>query len=283
MAPILVCTDGSLYAPSIYAHTRWVASRLGAPVRLLHIIEHSEFLGGSTLSGNVGFDASAELLEELTGLSESHARIARIRGKAILEDGKCRLNLPDVSATQRHGSLVETLDELEESGQPGLMIVIGKRGEHVDFATGHLGSNLERVIRSATIPVLVAAREFHPIARFLIAFDGGPSSRKAVAHAATQPLLAGLECHLVAVGKPNTKLARDLHHAGKSLQAAGVDVRAELLPGEPDEAIAAEVARRRINLLVMGAYGHSRIRRLILGSTTTSLLRTCQVPVLVFR
>jgi len=283
MAPILVCTDGSLYAPSIYAHTRWLASRCGAPVRLLHIIEHAEYIGGSDLSGNIGFDASAELLEELTGLSESHARIARIRGKAILEDGKCRLNLPNVSAIQRHGSLVETIEELEESGEPGLMIIIGKRGEHVDFATGHLGSNLERVIRSATVPVLVAAREFHPIERFLIAFDGGPSSIKAVEHAATQPLLAGLECHLIAAGKPNTELARTLQQACETLQAAGVNVSSDLLPGEPDEVIAAEVAHRHINLLVMGAYGHSRIRQLILGSTTTSLLRTCHVPVLIFR
>jgi nucleotide-binding universal stress UspA family protein len=34
---------------------------------------------------------------------------------------------------------------------------------------------------------------------------------------------------------------------------------------------------------VMGAYGHSRIRQLIVGSTTTTLLRTSPVPVLVLR
>jgi nucleotide-binding universal stress UspA family protein len=33
----------------------------------------------------------------------------------------------------------------------------------------------------------------------------------------------------------------------------------------------------------MGAYGHSPIRRLILGSTTTGLIRTCHVPVLPCR
>ncbi|MBU2284983.1 MAG: universal stress protein, partial [Gammaproteobacteria bacterium] len=37
------------------------------------------------------------------------------------------------------------------------------------------------------------------------------------------------------------------------------------------------------DLLVMGAYGHSRIRQLIVGSTTTALLRTSPVPVLVLR
>lgn len=33
----------------------------------------------------------------------------------------------------------------------------------------------------------------------------------------------------------------------------------------------------------MGAYGHSRIRHLIVGSTTTALLRLSAVPVLILR
>jgi len=43
------------------------------------------------------------------------------------------------------------------------------------------------------------------------------------------------------------------------------------------------VAGNAINLLVMGAYGHSRIRYLIIGSTTTEMIRTCKIPVLLFR
>lgn len=38
-----------------------------------------------------------------------------------------------------------------------------------------------------------------------------------------------------------------------------------------------------VDLLVMEYYGHSRIRQLIIGSTTTTLLRTSPVPVLVLR
>ena len=36
-------------------------------------------------------------------------------------------------------------------------------------------------------------------------------------------------------------------------------------------------------LLVMGAYGHSRLRHLVVGSTTTTLLRWSEVPVLILR
>jgi nucleotide-binding universal stress UspA family protein len=38
-----------------------------------------------------------------------------------------------------------------------------------------------------------------------------------------------------------------------------------------------------IGLLVMGAYGHSRIRNLIIGSTTTEMIRLCKIPVVLFR
>jgi nucleotide-binding universal stress UspA family protein len=43
------------------------------------------------------------------------------------------------------------------------------------------------------------------------------------------------------------------------------------------------VEREGIDLLVMGAYGHSRIRNLIIGSTTTEMVRSCKIPVILYR
>ena len=58
---------------------------------------------------------------------------------------------------------------------------------------------------------------------------------------------------------------------------------AEIRQGPPDAVIAKSVEADGVDLLVMGAYGHSRIRSLIIGSTTTSMIRQCLVPVLLFR
>jgi nucleotide-binding universal stress UspA family protein len=33
----------------------------------------------------------------------------------------------------------------------------------------------------------------------------------------------------------------------------------------------------------MGAYGHSRIRALSIGSTTTQMIRSCKVPIVLIR
>ena len=40
---------------------------------------------------------------------------------------------------------------------------------------------------------------------------------------------------------------------------------------------------RDCDLLVMGAYGHSRLRELVLGGVTREMLSGCAIPVLLFR
>ncbi len=284
MSHILTCTDGSLYAPSIYQLSAWAAARMGTGVKVLHVLDpHRELAHGGDLTGAIGFDASAELTEELVKLEETQARIARLKGNAILADAAKQLadaGVASVETLQRHGSLVETLAELEHAAE---LVVIGKRGEHADFAKGHLGGELERVIRTSVRPVLVAARANRPVERFLIAYDGGPSSTKAVEFALNNPLLQGLHCHLLRAGKIDNDAAWFLEETAEKLRQGGFQVLAAAQAGPPDEIIANVVKTCEIDLLVMGAYGHSPIRDFILGSTTTSMVRTCQIPVLMFR
>lgn len=50
-----------------------------------------------------------------------------------------------------------------------------------------------------------------------------------------------------------------------------------------ENALKAEPRQGQGDLLVMGAYGQSRISELFVGSTTTAMVRTGKVPVLLFR
>lgn len=50
-----------------------------------------------------------------------------------------------------------------------------------------------------------------------------------------------------------------------------------------ETAMARHLESQNIDLLVIGAYGHSRIRTMIFDSTTTQLLRTCETPMLLLR
>lgn len=284
MSHILTCTDGSLYAPSIYELSAWAAARMSCGVKVLHVLDpHHERAHGGDLTGAIGFDASTELTEELVKLEETQARVARLKGDAMLQDAAKQFaaaGITDVETFQRHGTLVETLEELEPAAE---LVVIGKRGEHADFAKGHLGGELQRVIRTSVRPVLVAARAFKPIERFLIAYDGGSSATKAVEFALSNPLLRGMNCHLLRAGKIDDDARWFLEETAEKLRGGGFQVISAAEPGPPEEIIANVVKACDIDLLVMGAYGHSPIRNLILGSTTTSMVRTCQIPVLMFR
>lgn len=281
---IVAFIDGSVYARSVCDHAAWAATRLAGPVEVVHVLGRRDVASAPVdLSGNLDADTQETLLTELAALDAQKAKLALKRGRLILDEAKQRLQaagVADVTTKLRHGDLIDTLVELEHDAR---FLCLGKRGEGADFARLHLGSNLERAARASSRPILVAARAFKPIERFLIAFDGGASSLKAVDHVADSPVLRGLSCHLLMVGASNGDAERCLVAATARLEAGGLSVRADILPGEPDKVIARTVEQERIDLLVMGAYGHSRIRSLVIGSTTTAMIRSCLVPIFMFR
>lgn len=60
-------------------------------------------------------------------------------------------------------------------------------------------------------------------------------------------------------------------------------VETTLQKGRPEAAISAIVEGTPNAMLVMGAYGHTPIRTLIVGSTTTTMILTLRIPVLLVR
>ena len=205
------------------------------------------------------------------------------KGRAILEDARLRLEnagIADVSERLLHGDLLDSLPDLEQDAR---VILMGKRGEAADFAKGHLGSNLERVVRASEIPVLVAARAFKPIGKVLLAFDGGPSSMKALDHIASSPVFAGLEVHVASAHADESQAQQRLAIAEAALQKAGFAPQLHIVNWPVDQALAGLIEANGFDLLVMGAYGHSRIRNLVIGSTTEQMVRGCKVPIILMR
>lgn len=284
MTNLIALIDGSIYSESVCDHAAWAALRLEASVRVVHAVGRRETPSEpANLSGSIGLGARTALLEELAELDAQKAKLSHKRGRVLLEEAQARLceqGVAETSTTLRNGDVVETAHELEQEAD---LFVIGKRGEAADFARLHLGSNLERVVRAIGKPILVASRSFRPIRRFLVAFDGGTSAMKAVDHIARSWLFAGLECRLLMAGADTPEARRKLGDAAALLRAAGFDVQTDIEPGSASAAIARRVEADGIDLLVMGAYGHSRIRSMIIGSTTTEMIRSCLIPVMLFR
>src|SRR6056297_1082174 len=197
---IIALVDGSIYSESVCEHAAWISTRTGAPVELIHVLGRREAPEKRDLSGSIRLGARSALLEELAELDAQRAKLVSHRGRAVLEDARAivdRDGVTDITTRLRHGDIVEAITEVESDAR---VIVIGKRGEAADFAKGHLGSNLERIVRTATRPIFVASRAFKPIEKVLVAYDGGSSAMKAVDHIARSPLFRELKIEVITVG-----------------------------------------------------------------------------------
>lgn len=255
---LLACTDGSLYAPSVYAHSAWAAACLGIGIKVLQVHEPGH------------------------GLAEDQALLNRLKSKAILGDAVQQLaaaGVAQVETVQRQGTLASAIAELERAAE---LVVVGKCGEHCAFHEGHLGGELLRIILSSMRPVLIASRAFRPIQRFLVAHDSGPSMVKAIHYLTHSPLLAGMECHILRTGEVDDNALYQMEQAARLLRGTGYSVTTHAISGAVEEVTATLVKEQRIDLLVRGTYGQSSIRQFLLGSDSATL-RTCQIPALIFR
>lgn len=281
MTNIFACIDGSPAMTAVCDAAAWASTNTGLPVTLLHVLEKNEFEGQADLSGNIGLGSREQLLKELADLDHQRSRLAHEQGRMLLKSGEdylAGLGMTAVETLQRHGQLVETTQELSSGMR---MLIMGKQG--TTHAHDLIGSNIESVIRTLANPIMVVQPGFQAPSRFLFAYDASPTAKKVLELIASSPLLKGLACDLVMVGEPSDEHERQLGQAKQVLKSAGIRVEAMLLQGEVVPMVCQHAADMGSNLIVMGAYGHSRIRQFIVGSTTTGLLKTTESSVLLLR
>ncbi|PNG14376.1 universal stress protein [Stutzerimonas stutzeri] len=283
MNQIMACIDGSAQAAAVCDCAAWASLQLDAPLTLLHVLDQQQYPAAGNLSGIIGLGSREYLLEELAALDEKRSKLALEEGRMMLDSARQRvitagIAQPDVR--QRHGDLVETLRDLEADIR---LLVIGKQGEDSGNDLQLIGSQLESVIRTLHRPILVTPASFSVPTSVMLAFDGSDTSRKGVEMLASSPLFKGIPIHLVMVGDDNGEHRALLDSARDTLVSAGFDVHTALCSGEVEPALHAYQAEHQIGLLVMGAYGHSRIRQFLVGSTTTRMIRSTTTPLLLLR
>ena len=278
MKKIVACVDGAGYTESVCDYAAWAAIRLGLPLEFLHVLIRQAD-ARLDASGSIGLCAQESLLAELASLDEQRSALAREHGRRILEAVRERalsLGATEVDLRQHHGELMDSLLELEEDTR---LYVLGKHNYQAKPKRFLLDHNLESAVRTVRRPVLVTSEQFKAPQSFMIAFDASATARKMVEMVADSPILQGLRCSVVMVGGE----AEPLQWAQQRLAQVGFEVSVQRLEGEAAETLIEFSERAGLDMLVMGAYGHSRIRQWVVGSTTTAILRQIRIPVFILR
>jgi nucleotide-binding universal stress UspA family protein len=279
----MACIDGSSHAVAVCDMATWASLRLDAPLSFIHVLDREHQQPKGNLSGSIGLGSQEHLLEELAELDEKRGKLAKEQGRIMLEAARARAIEGGVSkpeTVQRHGELVDTLVEFEPHTR---LLVLGRHGEDSASAYAHLGSHVEQVIRALHRPILVTLGEFRVPQKIMLAFDGSSTTRKGVEMLAGSPLFNDLELHLVLVGADTDDHREQLNWASTTLEQSGIKAQTAIVPGEVDKVLPEYQQSHGIDLMVMGAYGHSRIRQLLVGSTTTAMIRDARVPLLILR
>lgn len=169
-------------------------------------------------------------------------------------------------------SEAEPIDALADAARLADLVIVSRSSD--------LGGELALAARAPVLVLPDAGTLALPLARACIAWDGGDEAAMALRYAV--PLLAGCGSVtvLTVVEKPGGAPADE---ALGYLARHGIAAEARELTrqGNPEDTLAAAVRADGAQLLVMGAYGRSRMSEFLFGGVTRHFLTSADAPALL--
>ncbi|PLX40110.1 MAG: universal stress protein [Hyphomicrobiales bacterium] len=229
--------------------------------------------------------------------AELPVEVRDIQRKAAIDRAKAQTEMFEqlagkegVSSESRIVNCYESTagDTLSFHARHADLVVMGQADPDSHFAT-LTSSMAEEVLFSSGRPIYLVpyiGMKNSITGKAIIAWDGGRESTRAVHDAL--PILAGMDEVVVLVvdagrharahgAEPGADLATHIARHGINVrvdrvQSAGIDIA---------EVILNAIAENGANLLIMGGYGHSRLREMTLGGVTHTILKEMTAPVLM--
>jgi nucleotide-binding universal stress UspA family protein len=279
--PIVAGADGTDSGLDAVALGARLADAVGVPLTVVCVSPEQAELAGAEAADDVGRHAAAIL--------ESAREVV----------GDLPAELRTVAATSPARGLAELA---EEEGAEAVVVGSTRRGAIGRVMTG---STAERLLHGTGCPVAVAPRGYRrhhpePLRAIVVAFTDHPDGHEAVRVAAELAGRAGLPMTVYSVVglhvnwlRPASVLpdasvvpeeVREAARDALNQVVAGLptDVRAngELLFGEVVDELSM-AAERSVDLLVCGSRGYGPVRRVLLGTVSSALVRQASVPTLV--
>ncbi|HLW27229.1 MAG TPA: universal stress protein [Kiloniellales bacterium] len=283
IASILALVDGDEGSAAVIEAAFSFAAQHAAYLEVLHV-QPDPRDGIPLIADGMTGAMVTQVMSEIRERGEAQAQEAR----RLFEEGCRKVDLPANDA-EGHAPgrgraawrLVQGRAEVELAERGllfDLLIVAQPRPEKQGLST----SGLEAGLFDVGGPLLVVPREFSgPVGHnVLVAWNGRREAARAIT--AALPMLQRAK-QVTVVSIEETARAADPGQAAHRLALHHIQAEAHRIAGDlpAGEALLKEARERQADLIVMGAYGHSRLRQFVVGGVTRRLLAETPVPLLM--
>ncbi len=271
---ILLSVDGSTYTGAQVKHCIHLAKAFESMVHVISIIDIRIFEWPTmSADGFVPVIPSTVYQNESKKMLDAKAEAVLSKCGRLLKAEKIEFSANKISGPPA--------DIICDQAHLVDMLIIGARGEYAKWESKLLGATLEVVVRQFNKPILITPEKYKEISRLLIAYDGSSKANKALQMAGFFAAKLGIPIVLLTVHDSERMQNKNLLEAQTYLEPYEVELEAVGTSGAPEKEILKTAKNQKCDLIIMGAYGHSRIREAILGSTTDYVMRNSTLPVLL--
>lgn len=306
--PILLPLDGSALGEHALPTALAIARASGAKVHVVHVF--APLATYVHVPGLFDYRASVDAAFRADGRAYLHGVAARVAAAVNVDVVFDFLEVEAASPFGETDSVVERLLEVVAGRGIGLIVMTthGRGG----LSRAWLGSVADRIIRSATAPVLLV----HPRARphataaqlfkhVLVPLDGSELAAQIVPHAVALGALEEARITLLRVVIPQLAIAKPapvaridvkdlarkraeaedyLATTAEPLRLQGLAMETAIIADQrPARAILNQTKQHAADLIAMATHGHGGVKRIMLGSVADKVVRGASTAVLLHR
>lgn len=264
---LLLATDGSEFSEGAIREAIRFAQKCSSKLYVVSVLEtNPEY---ETIGSNVFEKEEAE----------ASAHLESIRARAAEGGLECDTILHE--GPEPHQAIVDEAVEKKAD-----MIIIGRRGRK-GLLKVLMGEVAAKVIAHASCKVLVVPKaakiEYKTI---LVATDGSTHSNAAVTEALAVAKRCGSSIIALSAMRDDSGLEEARVNVGKVVALGlkeGVSVEVVTPIGRSHDAVVETAGGRGVDLIVMGTYGKSGVKKLLMGSSTEKVIGNAGCAVLVVK
>ncbi len=174
-------------------------------------------------------------------------------------------------------------EKIVEAGKMADLIIVGLKTYYHFETSSEAGNTVKRILTHSVCPVLAVPETLTFPENIIIAYDGSIVSAKALKTFTKQfsPTTGQHHIYILTISDDKQKADSIQKEALDYLECWDVEPDTIIEDGKPKDVIQKYSEELKPSMVVIGAYGKSKITDFFFGSTAQKLIETCSVPIFI--